>query len=190
VLIKPYFCRELWITDLCTGRAGSLFVVTREGDAFELSHKSVQKSEKSDKKNDNFSDILKVKSRLPYIYRATSISCDPKGNNFGVLQVCPNAELSELPEIESSNMKNDFRTLLEETDEFDPLHDLKIIVGDRTFYAHKLIVAASCEKMAKLVRPGVDVTKHFSLSQSVGQDNSSLASLCNASRRSIPEFST
>ena len=97
-----------------------------------------------------------MKSRLPSIYRATSISCDPKGINFGVLQVCPNAELSDLPEIESSNMKNDFRTLLAETEEFDPLHDLTIVVGETKFFAHKLIMACSCEKMSKLVRPDED----------------------------------
>lgn len=146
----------MWITDLCAGKSGSLFVVTRDGEGFELSHKSAPKLDKADKKSENFSDILKVRSRLPCIFRANSIACDPKGKNFGVLQVCPNAELCRLPEIESSNLKTDFRRLLEETDEFDALHDLKIIAGDRMFFAHKLVLAASCEKMSKLVRPDED----------------------------------
>jgi hypothetical protein len=165
----------LWIADFCVGRGGSLFVVTKEGDGYELSHTSksktvlksesfsdISKSKTSDiskSKSDNFSDILKVKCRLPCVYRAVSISCDPKGKNFGVLQVCPNAELSDLPDVDSSSMKSDFRTLFEHTDEFDPLHDLEIQVGDRKFFAHKFILANSCEKISKMVRTDEDVVR-------------------------------
>ena len=157
----------MWIADLCVGRGGSLYVVTKEGEGYELSHtsksKTLQKSDSfsdiSKSKSDNFVDILKVKCRLPCVYRAVSISCDPKGNNFGVLQVCPNAELSDLPEVDSSSMKDDYRTLLEQTDEFDPLHDLEIRVGDRKFFGHKFILANSCEKMSKLVRKDEDVVR-------------------------------
>ncbi len=162
------FFRELWVADLCVGKGGSLFVLTKEGDGYELSHSSrsnyaLQKSESlsevsksGNQKSDIFLDILKVKSRLPCVYRAVSISCDPKGKNFGVLQVSPNAELSDIPEVDSSTTKEDFRNLYEQTDEYDPLHDLEIKVGNRTFFAHKFIVASSCEKLSKLVRPFED----------------------------------
>ena len=41
-------------------------------------------------------DVLKIKQKLPGIYRGTKVSLDPKGRNFSVVQTSPSfADSSE-----------------------------------------------------------------------------------------------
>lgn len=128
-------------------------IVTNEGLGFELSHfaRTKQSNPKSDK-SDSFYNLIRIKNRLSFVYRARSITCDPKGNNFGVLQVSPKAEMTDLPEVMKSEMVENFQLLYEETDEMDALHDLEISVRGKTFFCHKFIIANLCEKISKLVQ--------------------------------------
>jgi len=136
-------------------------VVTNEGLGFELAHTGrIKNSSKKAEKLDTFSNLLRLKNRLPFVYRAISISCDPRGNSFGVLQVTPKAEMTDIPEVMKSEMVKDFQTLMDETDQYDPLHDLEIRVKEKIFFCHKFIVSNLCEKISKQVQ-GCDGILNF-----------------------------
>ncbi|XP_076307674.1 LOW QUALITY PROTEIN: inhibitor of Bruton tyrosine kinase [Tachypleus tridentatus] len=93
-------------------------------------------------------ELLRVK-RLPHIHRAVSISCDSKGRNFAVLQSHPKTGLIEVPSVLPSHMLQDMKSLLEETDSSDLIHDVIIKVADREYPAHRYILAFRSEFFRK-----------------------------------------
>uniref|UniRef100_A0A8C4E279 Inhibitor of Bruton agammaglobulinemia tyrosine kinase n=1 Tax=Dicentrarchus labrax TaxID=13489 RepID=A0A8C4E279_DICLA len=88
--------------------------------------------------------------KLPYVHRAVSITMDSKGRNFGVLQSDPKTSLYEIPIISPSSFSQHFRSLLDEADEMDSIHDVTLQAGDRTFPAHKYILSMRSELFRKL----------------------------------------
>uniref|UniRef100_A0A672HT70 BTB domain-containing protein n=1 Tax=Salarias fasciatus TaxID=181472 RepID=A0A672HT70_SALFA len=87
--------------------------------------------------------------KLPYVHRAVSITMDSKGLNFGVLQADPRTSLFEIPIISPSSFSQHFRSLLDEADETDSIHDVTLQAGDRTFPAHKYILSMRSEFFRK-----------------------------------------
>ena len=44
-------------------------------------------------------DLIRIKKRHLGIHRGVTVVCDPKGKNFCVVQVAPNASLFDVPDI-------------------------------------------------------------------------------------------
>ncbi|XP_013776392.1 inhibitor of Bruton tyrosine kinase-like [Limulus polyphemus] len=93
-------------------------------------------------------ELVRVK-RLPHVHRAVSISCDSKGRNFAVLQSHPKTGLIEIPSVLPSHMLQDMKSLLEETDSSDLIHDVVIKVADREYSVHRYILASRSEFFRK-----------------------------------------
>ncbi|RUS75693.1 hypothetical protein EGW08_016535 [Elysia chlorotica] len=79
--------------------------------------------------------------RLPGIHRATLVACDRKARNFAVLQALPNGCMSELPAVTNSNIQDQFKRLLYEADLGDSIHDVVVEAGNKSWPAHKYILA-------------------------------------------------
>nr|XP_019946672.1 PREDICTED: inhibitor of Bruton tyrosine kinase [Paralichthys olivaceus] len=88
--------------------------------------------------------------KLPYVHRAVSITMDSKGRNFGGLQADPKTSLYEIPSISPSCLFQHFRSLLDEADEMDSIHDVTLQAGNRTFPAHKYILSMRSEFFQRL----------------------------------------
>ena len=138
--------KEIIVKDIVLHKSG-LVIVTAGGEAWSgTHHQSTSKSSKIPTK-----DILKIK-RLPNIHRGVSVSCDAKGRNFCVLQVCPNEALTEIPEVSSSSMKQNMTTLLTDVSEYDDLHDVVCVVASKRYPAHAFILASGSESFAKQLK--------------------------------------
>ena len=103
--------RELIVTDIAVSKT-NLLLVTDEGLCFEAVHKprkeaasasahhqqetgggNKAKAVKSFNRFDRSQcDVLKVRQRLPGIFRAVGCSIDPKGRNFCILQPSPSSD--------------------------------------------------------------------------------------------------
>ncbi|XP_066994710.2 inhibitor of Bruton tyrosine kinase [Anabrus simplex] len=154
--------RPLMVTDVAINRS-QLLLVTQDGEAFEgeLKARKVKKHSQQPQQElgqpfHEFLDredceMVKVK-RLPHIHRAVKISSDLKGRNFAVLQTHPKAALLEVPLVETSDMKDQMLTLLQEAHPQDIIHDVIFQVGLREFAAHNYIIASRSEPLAKLIR--------------------------------------
>lgn len=55
--------------------------------------------------------------------------------------LCSQPSLYEIPSISPSSFSQHFRSLLDEADEMDSIHDVTLQAGDRTFPAHKYILS-------------------------------------------------
>ena len=44
-------------------------------------------------------DLIRIKQRLLGIHRGVRVVCDPKGKNYCIIQVAPNASLFDVPDI-------------------------------------------------------------------------------------------
>ena len=138
--------KEIIVKDIVLHKSG-LVIVTAGGESWSGSHQhSTSKSSKIPAK-----DILKIK-RLPNIHRGVSVSCDPKGRNFCVLQVSPNEALTEIPEVSPSSMKQNMNTILKDVSEHDDLHDVVCVVAGKRFPAHAFILASGSESFAKQLK--------------------------------------
>uniref|UniRef100_A0A8C5E3A6 BTB domain-containing protein n=1 Tax=Gouania willdenowi TaxID=441366 RepID=A0A8C5E3A6_GOUWI len=91
--------------------------------------------------------------KLLSVHRAVSITMDSKGRNFGVLQVDPKTSLFEVPSVSPSSFFQHFKSLLEEADEMDSIHDVTLQAGNRTFPAHKYILSMKSEFFRKQFMP-------------------------------------
>ncbi|KAJ8314789.1 hypothetical protein KUTeg_006939 [Tegillarca granosa] len=89
--------------------------------------------------------------RIPNIHRGTKIFTDPKGRNFATLQGFPNAWLTDVPSVQSSEMITDFQTLLEEADEYDLIHDVIVQADDHVWPAHKFVLLSRSDHFNKLL---------------------------------------
>lgn len=149
--------RQVFMSDIALSKNGMMFV-TQEGEGFSGVWAGEYKKygEKKDVSVEvcGHSDAGTVYERirlekLPYVHRAVNITMDSKGRNFGVLQADPKTSLYEIPSISPSSFSQHFRSLLDEADEMDSIHDVTLQAGDRTFSAHKYILSMRSEFFRK-----------------------------------------
>lgn len=156
--------RPLLVTDFALCRTNFILFATRDGEAFEGEIR-VRKPKKtapggvtspgSGAKFHEFlekSDCEQIKvKRLLHIHRAVSVTCDPKGRNYTIVQTHPQAALLAVPVVETSEMSHQMKTLLADSSTQDSIHDIMFLVGSREFPAHRFVVASRSEPLAKLI---------------------------------------
>ncbi|XP_034503819.1 inhibitor of Bruton tyrosine kinase isoform X3 [Ailuropoda melanoleuca] len=158
--------RQVFISDIALNRKDILFV-TQDGEGFrgkwfeEKKKNSEKKAEILSNLHNSSSDVSCVSDinsvyerirleKLTFAHRAVSVSTDPSGCNFAILQSDPKTSLYEIPSVSSSSFFEEFGKLLRETDETDSIHDVTFQVGNRIFPAHKYILAAHSDFFQKL----------------------------------------
>ncbi|XP_057345364.1 inhibitor of Bruton tyrosine kinase isoform X4 [Manis pentadactyla] len=157
--------RQVFISDIALNRKEILFV-TQDGEGFK--GKWFEEKKKSSEKKDILSNLHNSSSemccisdinsvyerirleKLTFAHRAVSVSTDPSGCNFAILQSDPKTSLYEIPVVSSSSFFEEFGKLLSETDEMDNIHDVTFQVGSRVFPAHKYILAVHSDFFQKL----------------------------------------
>lgn len=151
------YARQVFMSDIALSKNSMMFV-TQDGEGFsgvwageykkygEKKEVSVEVCGHSDA-GTTYERIRLEK--LPHIHRAVSITMDSKGRNFGVLQANPKTSLYEIPNISPSSFSQHLRSLLDEADEMDSIHDVTLQAGDRTFPAHKYILSMRSEFFRK-----------------------------------------
>uniref|UniRef100_A0A667Y0R6 Inhibitor of Bruton tyrosine kinase n=1 Tax=Myripristis murdjan TaxID=586833 RepID=A0A667Y0R6_9TELE len=159
--------RQVFMLDIALSKNNMMFV-TQEGEGFSGVWAGEYKKHHMNSSHDytvcGHSDAGTVYERirlekLPYVHRAVSITMDSKGRNFGVLQSDPKTSLYEIPTVSPSSFSQHFRSLLEEADEMDSIHDVTLQAGDRTFPTHKYILSIRSEffrKQFMVERSGID----------------------------------
>ncbi|KAJ6665824.1 hypothetical protein lerEdw1_001296 [Lerista edwardsae] len=88
--------------------------------------------------------------KLAFVHRAVSVTTDPNGSNFAVLQSDPKTSLYEIPSVSTSSFTEDFSKLLGEAEVMDIIHDATLQVGTRIFPVHKYILAMRSDFFRKL----------------------------------------
>ncbi|XP_039105696.1 inhibitor of Bruton tyrosine kinase isoform X4 [Hyaena hyaena] len=157
--------RQVFISDIALNRKDILFV-TQDGEGFkgkwfEEKKKNSEKKEILSSLHNSSSDVSCVSDinsiyerirleKLTFAHRAVSVSTDPSGCNFAILQSDPKTSLYEIPTVSSSSFFEEFGKLLRETDETDNIHDVTFQVGNRIFPAHKYILAVHSDFFQKL----------------------------------------
>lgn len=140
-----------------------LLLVSKDGESFKGFIKprkkkvtsSVEKSQKTQKSAfhkflDREDCVVVSLQKINKIHRAISIISDVKGRDYSVIQAPPYKNFV-FPDIELSEMKENFEILLSETDEFDAVHDVVFKLNDRNFPAHKYVVANSSQYLKTLM---------------------------------------
>uniref|UniRef100_A0A8C2ZL37 Inhibitor of Bruton tyrosine kinase n=1 Tax=Cyclopterus lumpus TaxID=8103 RepID=A0A8C2ZL37_CYCLU len=149
--------RQVFMSDIALGKNGMMFV-TQEGEGFNGvwagEYRTYGEKKEGNVEVCGHSDAGTLYERirlekLPYVHRAVSITMDSKGRNFGALQSDPKTSLYEIPSISPSSFFQHFRSLLDEADEMDGIHDVTLQAGDRTFPAHKYILSMRSEFFRK-----------------------------------------
>uniref|UniRef100_A0A2K6M3D3 Inhibitor of Bruton tyrosine kinase n=1 Tax=Rhinopithecus bieti TaxID=61621 RepID=A0A2K6M3D3_RHIBE len=157
--------RQVFISDIALNKNEILFV-TQDGEGFrgrwfEEKRKSSEKKEILSNLHNSSSDVSYVSDinsvyerirleKLTFAHRAVSVSTDPSGCNFAILQSDPKTSLYEIPAVSSSSFFEEFGKLLRETDEMDSIHDVTFQVGNRLFPAHKYVLAVCSDFFQKL----------------------------------------
>ncbi|CAN9514113.1 unnamed protein product [Ophioblennius macclurei] len=151
------YARQVFMSDIALSKNSMMFV-TQDGEGFsgvwageckkyeEKKEVSVEVCGHSDA--GTMYERIRLE-KLPYVHRAVSITMDSKGRNFGVLQADPRTSLFEIPSVSPSSFSQHFRSLLDEADETDSIHDVTLQAGDRTFPAHKYILSMRSEFFRK-----------------------------------------
>nr|CAD7404847.1 unnamed protein product [Timema cristinae] len=166
--------RLLIFTDLVLTRH-HLLLVTKDGEVFqgEVKQRKPRKQPQDSaaslsksplagafNKPSAFHDFLEkddcevvMLKKLPHIHRAVSVTADLKGRNFAVIQSHPKASLLEVPQIETSNMRQHMMNLLHEAHPDDAIHDVEFQVGPTlcTFPAHRFMISSRSEPLAKMI---------------------------------------
>ncbi|XP_060907178.1 inhibitor of Bruton tyrosine kinase [Labrus mixtus] len=149
--------RQVFMSDIALSRNSMMFV-TQEGEGFSGvwagEYKKYEEKKEVSVEVCGHSDAGTVFERirlekLPFVHRAVSITMDSKGRNYGVLQSDPKTSLFEIPMVSPSSFSQHFRSLLDEADEMDSIHDVTLQAGDRTFPAHKYILSMKSEFFRK-----------------------------------------
>ncbi|XP_028364538.1 inhibitor of Bruton tyrosine kinase isoform X2 [Phyllostomus discolor] len=157
--------RQVFVSDIALSR-NEILLVTQDGEGFrgkwfEEKKKSSEKKEILSNLHNSSSDVSCVSDvnsmyerirleKLTFAHRAVSISTDPNGCNFAILQSDPKTSLYEIPAVSSSSFFEEFGKLLKETDEMDSIHDVTFQVDNRIFPAHKYILALRSDFFQKL----------------------------------------
>ncbi|CAL4062948.1 unnamed protein product, partial [Meganyctiphanes norvegica] len=146
--------REITLTDFCLSRQG-FGLVTKDGEAFHgvLATSKLRKSKSKDKSNEPYGSNTLVEfidrkacetirlTRIFNLHRTVAIRSDSKGQNFAALQNDPKCFMLEIPQLCSSTLRSDIKTLKIEASTMDAIHDVQIVSGNRTFPAHSYILA-------------------------------------------------
>ncbi|XP_036999672.2 inhibitor of Bruton tyrosine kinase [Artibeus jamaicensis] len=157
--------RQVFVSDIALNR-NEILLVTQDGEGFrgkwfEEKKKNSEKKEILSNLHNSSSDVSCVSDinsmyerirleKLTFAHRAVSVSTDPNGCNFAILQSDPKTSLYEIPAVSSSSFFEEFGQLLKETDEMDSIHDVTFQVGNRIFPAHKYILALRSDFFQKL----------------------------------------
>ncbi|XP_023610956.1 inhibitor of Bruton tyrosine kinase isoform X5 [Myotis lucifugus] len=158
--------RQVFISDIALNRNEILFV-TQDGEGFrgkwfdEKRKSSEKKAEILSNLHNSSSDVSCVSDtnsvyerirleKLTFAHRAVSVSTDPSGCNFAILQSDPKTSLYEIPAVSSSSFLEELGKLLREANEMDSIHDVTFQVGNRIFPAHKYILAMRSDFFQKL----------------------------------------
>ncbi|XP_035880284.1 inhibitor of Bruton tyrosine kinase isoform X1 [Phyllostomus discolor] len=158
--------RQVFVSDIALSR-NEILLVTQDGEGFrgkwfeEKKKSSEKKAEILSNLHNSSSDVSCVSDvnsmyerirleKLTFAHRAVSISTDPNGCNFAILQSDPKTSLYEIPAVSSSSFFEEFGKLLKETDEMDSIHDVTFQVDNRIFPAHKYILALRSDFFQKL----------------------------------------
>uniref|UniRef100_A0A1A7WGB9 Inhibitor of Bruton agammaglobulinemia tyrosine kinase n=1 Tax=Iconisemion striatum TaxID=60296 RepID=A0A1A7WGB9_9TELE len=151
--------RQVFMSDIALSKNGMMFV-TPDGEGFSGiwagEYKKCGEKKEISVEVSGHSDVSTPYERirlekLPFVHRAVSITMDSKGRNFGVLQADPKTSLYEVPSVSPSSFSQHFRSLLEEADEMDNIHDVTLQASDRNFPAHKYILSMRSEFFRKLL---------------------------------------
>ncbi|XP_058504067.1 inhibitor of Bruton tyrosine kinase isoform X1 [Solea solea] len=149
--------RQVFMSDIALSKNSMMFV-TQEGEGFSgvwagEYKKSGEKKEVSLEvcgHSDAGTTYERIRlERLPYVHRAVCVTMDSNGRNFGVLQADPKTSLYEIPSISPSSFSQNFRSILEEADEMDSIHDVTLQAANHTFPAHKYILSMRSEFFRK-----------------------------------------
>ncbi|XP_056421935.1 inhibitor of Bruton tyrosine kinase isoform X2 [Hyla sarda] len=149
--------RQVIMSDIALNKNAMLFI-TRDGEGFSgnMSEKKFSLDKKEPSVSDSvLSDTSSVYERiclqkLSTVHRAVSVTTDPNGCNFAVLQSDPKTSLFEIPVVSSSIFVEDFEKLLKQVDEMDSIHDVSFLIGSQTFPAHKYMLSMKCDFFQKL----------------------------------------
>uniref|UniRef100_A0A6P7F2T9 Inhibitor of Bruton tyrosine kinase n=1 Tax=Diabrotica virgifera virgifera TaxID=50390 RepID=A0A6P7F2T9_DIAVI len=146
-----------------------LLMVSRDGEAFKGFIKprkkrvtnqnkitnSVEKNQKTQKSA--FHKFLEKEDcvvlslqKITKIHRALSMISDLKGKDFAIIQAPPYKNFT-FGDIERSEMKENFETLLLESDDCDTVHDVLFKINDKNIPAHKYVVANASPYLEKLM---------------------------------------
>ncbi|XP_042299437.1 inhibitor of Bruton tyrosine kinase-like isoform X1 [Sceloporus undulatus] len=156
--------RQVYMSDISLNRNEMMFV-TQDGEVFK--GKWVDGNKNSGKKAEIVSNLQNSSNditsydtnnvyerirleKLAFVHRAVSVTTDPSGCNFAVLQSDPKTSLYEIPSVSMSSFPEDFGKLLGEAEVMDTIHDVTFQVGTRTFPAHKYILAMRSDFFRKL----------------------------------------
>uniref|UniRef100_A0A674JCI4 Inhibitor of Bruton tyrosine kinase n=1 Tax=Terrapene triunguis TaxID=2587831 RepID=A0A674JCI4_9SAUR len=139
--------RQVFMSDVALNRNEIMFV-TQDGDAFTGKWNSSYDVSCHYDTNSVYERIRLEK--LAFVHRGVSVTTDPNGCNFAVLQSDPKTSLYEIPSVSSSSFVEDFGKLLGETDEMDNIHDVTFQIGSRMIPAHKYILAMRSDFFRKL----------------------------------------
>ncbi|XP_028281247.1 inhibitor of Bruton tyrosine kinase isoform X2 [Parambassis ranga] len=151
------YARQVFMSDIALSKNSMMFV-TQDGEGFSGvwagEYKKYGEKKEVSVEVCGHSDVGTMYERIrlekvPHVHRAVSITMDSKGRNFGVLQADPKTSLFEVPSISQSTFSKDFRSLLDEADEMDSIHDVTLQAGDRTFPTHKYILSMRSEFFRK-----------------------------------------
>ncbi|CAH0551472.1 unnamed protein product [Brassicogethes aeneus] len=164
----PYLCRCIFTSNRAiiirqmSINTNGVLLVTFDGEGFQgiikprkkIGPIGVQEKKSTKSPFHKFLDkedcILVKLEKFPKIHRAISISSDSRGNDFCVIQAYPYTNYT-FPEITPSDMQLNLKLLLEETDEYDILHDVTFKVEKRKFPVHRYIVASKCPYLEKII---------------------------------------
>uniref|UniRef100_A0A6J0TZD0 Inhibitor of Bruton tyrosine kinase isoform X1 n=1 Tax=Pogona vitticeps TaxID=103695 RepID=A0A6J0TZD0_9SAUR len=156
--------RQVYMSDISLNKNDLMFV-TQDGEAFK--GKWMDGNKNSEKKAEIVSNLKNSSNdissydtnsayeriqleKLAFVHRAVSVTTDPSGCNFAVLQSDPKTSLYEIPSVSVSSFPEDFGKLLAEAEVMDTIHDVTFRVGTRVFPAHKYILAMRSDFFRKL----------------------------------------
>ncbi|XP_013923032.1 PREDICTED: inhibitor of Bruton tyrosine kinase isoform X3 [Thamnophis sirtalis] len=155
--------RQVYMSDVFLNRNEIMFV-TQDGEAFKGKwmdgNRHSEKRDTMSNLHNSSSDISSYDAnstyeriqleKLAFVHRAVSITTDPNGCNFAVLQSDPKTSLYEIPNVSRSTITEDFGKLLREAEVMDTIHDVTFQVGTRTFPVHKYMLAMRSDFFRKL----------------------------------------
>ncbi|KAM8954443.1 inhibitor of Bruton tyrosine kinase [Pelodytes ibericus] len=172
--------RQVFMSDIALNKNEMMFV-TQEGEGFSGKwmldkKKNTEKKESAISDSSFLSDSHSVYEKiclqkLSFVHRAVSVTTDPNGCNFAVLQSDPKSSLVEVPVASSSIFAEDFEKLLNVVDETDSIHDVTFQLDSQVFPAHKYILAMRCDLFRKLFLSCEDSQVEFPDIYQKGEDS-------------------
>uniref|UniRef100_A0A6Q2XZI7 BTB domain-containing protein n=1 Tax=Esox lucius TaxID=8010 RepID=A0A6Q2XZI7_ESOLU len=140
--------RQVFMSDIALSRNTMMFV-TQEGEGFSGQwHGEYRRNGSAEVCGHPEAGTVYERIRLeklPYVHRAS----DPKTGYYFETD-----NLYEIPIVSSSSFSQHFRSLLEEADETDGIHDVTLQAGHCTFPAHKYLLSMRSEFFRKQLAVG------------------------------------